>query len=55
MKLEDAAALLGVPVDAPMDVLKLTYRNLALAWHPDKVRDFNAARGLCIYFYLFIV
>lgn len=38
MKVEDAAAILGVPMDAPMDVLKKTYRNMALAWHPDKVR-----------------
>ena len=37
MKLEEAAAILGVTVDTPIDTLKQTYRKLALHWHPDKV------------------
>lgn len=37
MKLEQAASILGVAIDAPLEVLKQTYRNMALAWHPDKV------------------
>jgi curved DNA-binding protein CbpA len=37
MKLEEAAAILGVSVDADLELLKQTYRKLALAWHPDKV------------------
>lgn len=40
MKIEEAAELLGVSVDTPVDVLKQTYRRLALHWHPDKVLDF---------------
>ena len=37
MKLEEAAAILGVHPDTPIETLKQTYRRLALAWHPDKV------------------
>jgi DnaJ-class molecular chaperone len=37
MKLEEAADLLGVSIDTPVDILKQTYRRLALHWHPDKV------------------
>lgn len=37
MKLDEAAAILGVSVDADLELLKQTYRKLALAWHPDKV------------------
>ena len=38
MKLEEAASILGVHPDTPIETLKQTYRRLALAWHPDKVR-----------------
>jgi curved DNA-binding protein CbpA len=38
MELKEAAAILGVPVDTPLDVVKQTYKRLALHWHPDKVR-----------------
>lgn len=37
MKLDEAAAILGVHPDTPIETLKQTYRRLALAWHPDKV------------------
>ncbi len=37
MKLDIAASILGVPIDADLDTLKQTYRRLALAYHPDKV------------------
>ena len=37
MKLEEAAAILGVSVDTSVENLKQTYRRLALHWHPDKV------------------
>jgi curved DNA-binding protein CbpA len=37
MKLEEAAAILGVHPDTPIETLKQTYRRLALAWHPEKV------------------
>jgi DnaJ-class molecular chaperone len=37
MRLEEAAAVLGVHPDTPIETLKQTYRRLALAWHPDKV------------------
>ena len=37
MKLEDAAYILGVPLDASMETLKESYRKLVLSWHPDKV------------------
>lgn len=39
MKLEEAASILGVHPDTPIETLKQTYRRLALAWHPDKVKD----------------
>lgn len=39
MKLEEAAAILGVHPDTPIETLKQTYRRLALAWHPDKVSE----------------
>ena len=38
MRLEEAAEILGVSVDTPVETLKQTYRKLALHWHPDKVR-----------------
>ena len=38
MKLEEAAQILGVHPDTPIETLKQTYRRLALAWHPDKVK-----------------
>jgi curved DNA-binding protein CbpA len=37
MRLEEAAAILGVSVHADLELLKQTYRKMALAWHPDKV------------------
>lgn len=37
MKMEEAAAILGIPVNADLEILKNTYRKMALAWHPDKV------------------
>jgi curved DNA-binding protein CbpA len=40
MKVEDAAGILGVPLNADLDTLKAAYRRLALAAHPDKVRNF---------------
>ncbi len=39
MRLEEAAAVLGVHPDTPIETLKQTYRRLALAWHPDKVNN----------------
>ena len=42
MKLEAAAALLGVAVDADPETLKAAYRRLALRWHPDKCKDADA-------------
>ena len=39
MKLDEAAAILGVHPDTPIETLKQTYRRLALAWHPDKVKQ----------------
>ena len=38
MKLEEAAAILGVSLDdITVDSLKQTYKKLALAWDPSKV------------------
>lgn len=37
VRLEEAASILGVSVDTPIETLKARYRQLALAWHPDKV------------------
>jgi curved DNA-binding protein CbpA len=37
MKVDEAAAILGVSPDADLEVLKQTFRKLALVWHPDKV------------------
>ena len=37
MKLEEAAELLGVAIDTPVDVIKQIYRRQALHWHPEKV------------------
>lgn len=42
MKLEAAAAVLGVAVDADPETLKAAYRRLALRWHPDKCKDPDA-------------
>jgi DnaJ-class molecular chaperone len=42
MKLEEAASILGVSVDTPVDILKSKYRQLALDWHPDKCKKTNA-------------
>lgn len=42
MKLEAAAAVLGVSVDADPETLKAAYRRLALRWHPDKCKDADA-------------
>jgi curved DNA-binding protein CbpA len=39
MRLEEAAEILGVSVDTPIEVLKQNYRRLALHWHPDKVGE----------------
>mmetsp|Transcript_13450 Transcript_13450/g.22055 ORF Transcript_13450/g.22055 Transcript_13450/m.22055 type:complete len:1327 (+) Transcript_13450:42-4022(+) len=39
MKLDEAATILGVSADADLELLKQTYRKLALAWHPDKSTD----------------
>ena len=41
MKLDEAAAILGVSVDADLELLKQTHRKLALAWHPDKVQHYH--------------
>ncbi len=39
MKLEEAASILGVSLeDITIDGLKQTYKKLALAWDPEKVR-----------------
>lgn len=42
MKLKEAAAILGCEVDTPIETLKARYRQLALAWHPDKCTKANA-------------
>ncbi|CAM9929828.1 unnamed protein product, partial [Discosporangium mesarthrocarpum] len=42
MKLEQAAAVLGVAVDADPETLKAAYRRLALRWHPDKCQHPDA-------------
>lgn len=42
MKLEEAAEILGVKIDTPVDILKQTYRRLALQWHPDRCSKPNA-------------
>ncbi|CBN74776.1 Heat shock protein 40 like protein/ DnaJ domain containing protein [Ectocarpus siliculosus] len=42
MKLEAAAAVLGVAVDADPETLKAAYRRLALRWHPDKCKEADA-------------
>lgn len=42
MKLEAAAAVLGVAVDADLETLKAAYRRLALRWHPDKCKEADA-------------
>lgn len=39
MRVEEAAAILGVPVSVDIDDLKSTYKKLAFAWHPDKCND----------------
>lgn len=39
MKVEEAAAILGISADADMELLKQTFRKLALVWHPDKVNS----------------
>jgi DnaJ-class molecular chaperone len=38
MRLDEAAGILGVTIDADLDTLKAAYRKMALKWHPDKVR-----------------
>ena len=38
MRLEEAAQVLGVPIDADCDTLKQAYRKRALECHPDKVK-----------------
>lgn len=42
MKLEAAAAVLGVAVDADPETLKAAYRRLALRWHPDRCKEADA-------------
>lgn len=37
MRLEEAAAILGVSINSDLELLKQTYRKLALVWHPDQV------------------
>jgi curved DNA-binding protein CbpA len=37
MRAEDAAALLGVPLDADLPALRRAFRRLSAAWGPDKV------------------
>eukprot|EP01041_Mallomonas_annulata_P001326 gene1326-2555_t len=39
MKLDEAAVILGVSIDADIEVLKQKYKKIALAWHPDKCND----------------
>ena len=36
MRIEEAAAILGISVDAPIEVVKQSYKVLALKYHPDK-------------------
>ena len=36
MRIEEAAAILGISVDAPIDIVKQSYKALALKYHPDK-------------------
>ncbi len=39
MKLEEAASILGVSLDEiTIDGLKQTYKKLAVAWNPEKVK-----------------
>lgn len=40
-KLQDAADVLGVNVDAPQDEIKRVFRKKALKFHPDKFREEN--------------
>jgi DnaJ-class molecular chaperone len=42
MKLKEAAEILGCDVNTPIETLKARYRQLALAWHPDKCTKANA-------------
>ena len=42
MRLSEAASILGVHQDIPIETLKQTYRRLALAWHPDKCTNPSA-------------
>lgn len=45
MKLEEAASILGVSLeDITIDGLKQTYKKLALAWDPEKVRRCRAVK-----------
>lgn len=49
MKLEEAASILGVSLeDITIDGLKQTYKKLALAWDPEKVRCCHAVKLRCI-------
>ena len=42
MKVEEAAAVLGLDVNVSMEALKQKYRSMALSWHPDKCHDKSA-------------
>jgi len=46
MRLDEAAKVLNVPVDADLETLKCAYRKMALKWHPDKVRQRESENGL---------
>ena len=39
MRVDEAAAALGVDRDISADDLKSVYRRLAIKWHPDKCKD----------------
>ena len=53
MRLDEAAAVLGVHPDTPIETIKQKYRRLALAWHPDKVLFSLHTFSFSIFFLLY--